>query len=96
MASPKRPAWGAHHYTHFFFTLDATPPFAVSAVGPEFCLGASPRGTDCEVVQYVSGMARDNATGELLLSYGVNDCEARVARLALDEVRRMLQPWPPR
>ena len=40
--------------------------------------------------------ARDNATGELLLSYGVNDCEARVARLALDEVRRMLQPWPPR
>ena len=28
----------------------------------------------------------------LLLSYGVNDCEARVARISLSHVRRLLRP----
>ena len=52
----------------------------------EWCIG------DCELIQYVSGMARTDGGGgeELLLSFGVNDCEARVARLPLAEVRRRL------
>ena len=83
---PRKLAYFGHHYTHFFYALDAAPPFAVRAVSGEWCLG------DCELIQYVSGMARTGGGGgeELLLSFGVNDCEARVARLPLAEVRRML------
>ena len=83
---PRKLAYFGHHYTHFFYALDAAPPFAVRAVSGEWCIG------DCEVIQYVSGMARTGGGGgeELLLSFGVNDCEARVARLPLAEVRRML------
>ena len=83
---PRKLAYFGHHYTHFFYALDAAPPFAVRAVSGEWCIG------DCELIQYVSGMARTDGGGgeELLLSFGVNDCEARVARLPLAEVRRML------
>ena len=83
---PRKLAYFGHHYTHFFYALDAAPPFAVRAVSGEWCLG------DCELIQYVSGMARTDGGGgeELLLSFGVNDCEARVARLPLAEVHRML------
>ena len=83
---PRKLAYFGHHYTHFFYALDAAPPFAVRAVSGEWCIG------DCELIQYVSGMARTGGGGgdELLLSFGVNDCEARVARLPLAEVRRLL------
>ena len=57
----------------------------------EFCLGAPPRGTDCEVVQYVSGMARRGPEA-LLLAYGANDCTQRLAEVSLASVRRDLRP----
>ena len=31
-------------------------------------------------------------SGNLLLTYGVNDCEAKLARMPLDDVMRMLRP----
>ena len=36
----------------------------------------------------------DGGATALLLSYGVNDCEARVARISLAHVRRLLRPLP--
>ena len=47
--------------------------------------------TDCESVQFVSGMLAPNAT-TLLMSYGVNDCEARLGALPMSTVWEMLRP----
>ena len=92
-ALPQRLAWGAHHYTHFFFELAARPPHALLAVGPEFCLGErSTTPAACEVVQYVTGMARRGASDELAVAYGVNDCEARITKLSIRSVMQGLQP----
>ena len=44
--------------------------------------------------QKPAGARGDDAgdAGQLLLSYGINDCEAKLARMPLREVRRMLRP----
>ena len=47
--------------------------------------------TDCESVQFVSGMLAPNAS-TLLMSYGVNDCEARLGALPMSKVWEMLRP----
>jgi len=87
----------AHHYTHFFFQLEPTPPFAVTAMGPEFCLGAQPvskaaaMGTlDCQIVQYITGMILRNEI--LTLAYGANDCSAHLFHLSLLDVLTDLRP----
>lgn len=46
-----------------------------------------------ESVQFVSGLAL-NADGDFVLSYGVNDCEARVGVVGRERVWRSLQPMP--
>ena len=103
-------------YTHFFYTIEAQPPFATLAVSPEFCLASPSDPNECESVQFISGLAhrasRNNEASshsahnrtshparptahlddELIVSYGVNDCEARVATLPLTLVWSMLQP----
>ena len=61
------------------------------ATSGEFCLAADGAPTDCESVQFISGVELQDAQ-TLLLAYGVNDCAAKVARLALERVWRMLRP----
>lgn len=46
-----------------------------------------------ESVQFVSGLAL-KADGDFVLSYGVNDCEARVGVVGRERVWRSLQPMP--
>ena len=46
-----------------------------------------------ESVQFVSGLAL-KADGDFVLSYGVNDCEARVGVIGRERVWRSLQPMP--
>eukprot|EP00966_Prymnesium_polylepis_P010382 239403-Prymnesium_polylepis.1 len=121
------PHRGAHHprapaaysafefgssYSHFFYTLEPRPPFALLATSGEFCIAARLGASDCESVQFVSGIAlratggapadpswNNSARGEqqdqeLVLSYGVNDCESRLTLLRLERIRRMLTPLP--
>ena len=99
-----RLAFFGHHYTHFFFALNPTPPFETIAVGSEFCFGTlrdvranqtrdgAGDGTahlDCEAVQYATGMVRDGA--QLVVSYGVNDCTQRLFHTDLNDVLSDLQ-----
>ena len=83
------------HYTHFFFTMQPYPPYAIHSLGSEFCIGRQrdPQRDqlDCEVVQFVSGLVR--GTGDALwLTYGVNDCSPRLAKLSLRNVLADLRP----
>jgi hypothetical protein len=96
-------------YTHFWYALATKPPFGVVAASGEFCLAAPQDAADCESVQFISGLGRelarpsataDHAGGsgeadKLLLTYGVNDCEARLATLPTEVVWSMLEAGPP-
>ena len=96
---PRNLTYFAHHYTHFFYTIEPQPPYAVRMLGSEFCFGAARQADggpatrmDCEIIQYVSGLTR---VGErLLVSYGVNDCQPKVFDLTLRDVRADLRPFP--
>lgn len=94
------------NYTSFLYTMEPTPPFRVLATSSEFCLAARQDPTDCESIQFISGATHaldthDEAEdqrggtgggGELVLAYGVNDCEARVGRISMHAVWAMLRP----
>ena len=88
--------------------LASTPPFRVVAASAEFCLAAPQDSADCESVQFVSGLGLDTARPtatvaagggdreqRILLTYGVNDCEARLATLPAKTVWSMLEARPP-
>ena len=104
-------------YTHFFYTMEAKPPYRTLATSNEWCIGSEQDPNDCESVQFVSGIAltadgpaaadasgtagaaagvapvgAGEQAGTLLLSYGINDCEARIARMDMARVWAMLRP----
>ena len=88
----RQPFSFGYRYTHFFYALEPHAPFRVVATSREFCLAAEQDAADCESIQFVSGLSLAPGGATLLLSYGVNDCEARVGRVALARVWRMLRP----
>ena len=87
-------------YSHFFYTMMPHPPFRILATSNEFCIGSAQDARDCESVQFISGIevehaADDAANGaeeRLLMSYGINDCEARLAKMSMSHVWAMLRP----
>ena len=70
------------------------------ATSREFCLPSEQDSADCESIQFISGLnlvSSEPASTEssmLLISYGVNDCEAKVARLPLQRALGMLNALP--
>lgn len=57
----------AHHYTHFFYAQEAAPPFVISMLGSEFCIG-SPR------ARMRTPVNTNSATGAAASDAGL-DCE---------------------
>jgi len=99
--------WG-HHYLHFFFTIDARTK-SLMHVSPEFCFSAlrEPTGAlaadeECEVIQFASTIVIDDADSpfeatsihdNVLLTYGVNDCESALLKLSLQhDILPLLSP----
>lgn len=89
-------------YHQFFYMLRDSEPFDVVAVSPEWCITINghfskhwaevlaPGEEACESIQFVAGLAlRDT---EVVVSYGINDCESDLLPLALGEVLAMLRP----
>ena len=101
--------------------MEPQPPFRLIAASNEFCLASTQDPTDCESVQFVSGISLDppepqwrhqRAGGRrgrrqtflgadadyllevhtLLLSFGINDCESKLARMRMERVWSLLQP----
>ena len=81
-------------YTHFFYTLQDRPPYRMTGTTGEFCIGSAQDAGDCESAQFVSGMVADASGEKLLLTFGVNDCEAKFGHVALPRVGRMLHALP--
>lgn len=93
--------WGSS-YTHFFYAMEHYHPFRMLATSGEFCLSSEQDGADCESIQYVSGITSWSSptrsanmmtrTEGVVLAYGLNDCETRVAKLSLERIWQMLRP----
>lgn len=83
----------AHRYTHFFYTLQPRAPFRLLGTSGEWCIQSRQNPHDCESVQFVSGLAPGPRPSELVVSFGVNDCEAKVAVLDLARVWALLLPF---
>ena len=86
-----------YRYTHFLYALQPRAPFQVLATSGEFCLAAAQDPRDCESIQFISGMAHalhstSPAEPGVVVSYGINDCEARLGVLPLRSIWEMLRP----
>lgn len=95
-----------YDYQHYFYTLSATPPHHMIGKSASFCIASAQDKQACESIQFISGISlttscRDTAQDRdrtldskacLLLSYGINDCEAKIGHLALRRVWEMLKP----
>lgn len=93
-----------HHYTHAFFTISMDEPHSLKRLSNEFLfesLHPKKENVDGEVIQFASGLdiiAKTNSSSleaddliyELMISYGVNDCESAVISLDLNEVQDLL------
>ena len=73
-------------------TLDVQAPHRIVATSGEWCLAAARDPLDCESVQFVSGIAVADGGDDLVVSYGVSDCEAKAASVPLRSVWAALVP----
>jgi len=90
-------------YHQFFYALRPEPPFDVVAISAEWCITLSghfsshwhtvlKEGEDaCEAIQFAGGLALRNAR-EVVVGYGINDCEGGLLPLPLMRVLAMLRP----
>eukprot|EP00928_Gymnodinium_smaydae_P044577 TRINITY_DN2971_c0_g1_i2.p1 TRINITY_DN2971_c0_g1~~TRINITY_DN2971_c0_g1_i2.p1 ORF type:complete len:496 (+),score=72.33 TRINITY_DN2971_c0_g1_i2:25-1488(+) len=96
-----RVARGNTQYVLFFHTLvpigkpssDSAPrQFAISRVSPLFCFAStSPAHAGlCETIQFAGGLFIED--DHLIVTYGTNDCEAKVAFMPLQRVLALLAP----
>ncbi len=72
-------------YLHLFYAFASRPPYGLVAAGAPFALPQPGEPT----VQFAAGLAHSGDDG-LLVSYGVLDCEMRLARYSLEAVLQEL------
>jgi len=89
---------GKNAYTHVFVALSDDKPFDVLAVSGEWCFSHKESfGVGgavellCEGVQFVSGLALAGHDSRLVLTFGVNDCDARIVSLTWKQVLEKLR-----
>ena len=72
-------------YINYWLLARDTPPYDVVATSPAFCLPSLNNATLCETIQFIVTVTKV-AENVLLMSYGVNDCEAAVVELEISSV----------
>eukprot|EP00439_Symbiodinium_sp_Y106_P040006 s1322_g4.t2 len=89
-------------YHQFFYLLRAMEPFDVVAVSPEWCITINGRFSQhwsqvlqpgeeaCESIQFVSGLTLRG--DEVVVAYGINDCESDLLVIPAATVLGMLRP----
>lgn len=81
-----------HHYTHAFFTISASSPHRLVSASQEFVFPSPSHGGDAEIIQFASGLEIDPDSKQVVIAYGINDCEGAAVRVDLERVERMLKP----
>eukprot|EP00930_Biecheleria_cincta_P054982 TRINITY_DN41355_c0_g1_i1.p1 TRINITY_DN41355_c0_g1~~TRINITY_DN41355_c0_g1_i1.p1 ORF type:complete len:422 (+),score=47.23 TRINITY_DN41355_c0_g1_i1:70-1335(+) len=75
----------ASKYVSFFMLFDNKPPFKLQHRSPPVCFPSQSDAARCEIIQFVMSVVLESPSS-LLLSYGVNDCEAIIARMQLADM----------
>jgi hypothetical protein len=81
-----------HHYTHAFFTITANTPFRLKRLSAEFVLPSSHHANDAEIIQFISGLECHD--DQVVLAWGINDCEGAAGTISVDAVNRLLRDVP--
>ena len=100
--SEVRPKWKSSStpldgfdYFHHFVLFDDRPPWTARSMSSAWCFPAAENSSRCESIQFGMSLvldADDNTT--LLISYGVNDCSSRAARLPLFDALALARVRP--
>ena len=90
-----------HHYTHAFFAISDEKPYYLTRISNEFLFKSQSKQVgfedDGDIIQFAGSIdliGDDDITGELLISYGINDCEGATLTVDMDTVNTMLQSVP--
>merc|ERR1712166_49319 len=96
--TPSSFALHGHHYTHVLYTLADTPPYELQDLSNEFCFlsGRLQQPEDdlvCDMIQFAGGLEivpRLDGNDQLLISYGINDCESATTLISVEAVTALL------
>lgn len=98
-----------HHYTHAFFTIkllnkgssEAEEKYYLSRISNEFVFSVASgmnieKSSATDIIQFASGLdlLGSDIDGKLLISYGINDCEAASISLNMKLVQELLIQVP--
>jgi hypothetical protein len=91
-----------HHYTHALYTVSDSPPYRLTSLSAEFVLPRAVAGpdrnnaaddADAEIIQFSSGLEVVEEEDRILISYGINDCEAAIVTVSLEyALQTLLRP----
>mmetsp|Transcript_15741 Transcript_15741/g.29692 ORF Transcript_15741/g.29692 Transcript_15741/m.29692 type:complete len:162 (-) Transcript_15741:2371-2856(-) len=95
-----------HHYTHALFTLEPTnssteetkqmDSFKLKRLSNEFVFLSLSSSNEnvADIIQFASGLdlVGSDLDGQLMVSYGINDCEAAVVFLDMEKINELLLP----
>ena len=72
-----------HTYLHYFMLFNTTAPYNLLSRSPAFCF-SDQKGGKCDLIQFVSSLTWASPQRDsVVVSYGVNDCEASFASIPL-------------
>jgi len=74
------------HYYNFIYLFESTPPFSITHMSRPFKIAKG------EKIQFVSGLDYDHSTGEVILSYGIDDSGIHIARFDLEMLLKQTSP----
>ena len=83
-----------HHYTHAFFTITSELPYRLKRLSAEFVLPSKSNvfATDADIIQFTSGLEVNGP--DIVLAYGINDCEGAAVFVDQSVVNGLLQNVP--
>lgn len=95
-AKPGETFWG-NTYLQNFLIFGSTPPHATLSMSPAFCFPNMRNHSVCDAIQFVGSIVRlpddiklesssDQSAGRVLITYGVNDCEAAAIEVSMEQI----------
>lgn len=84
-------------YMSQFVIFKNKAPFETVAVSPAFCFpSVSPESTTesplCDIIQFITGFTRIPHTSNVLITYGINDCESAWIEIPIIDLIRFTDP----